>query len=93
MRIQSISEVNTNLQPNPFITQNTDSALAGRQASLISFEECLRAQIQDYKAPQMTKKAEMQAMNFSWGYHLPQGSQLKPDLKLRARAYESPSDM
>ena len=92
MRIQPISESNTNLHPNPYLPRSTDSATAGKHASLISFEDCLRAQITDFETPLSTRRAETQAISSLWGHQMQSGVLLKSGIKLRARAKNSPSD-
>ena len=93
MRIQSITEVNTNLQPNPFFAQSAGSASTGKSASRLSFEDCLRSQIQESRTIAVTRNAEWHAGSLLMGYYLLPGASSKPELKLRARAYESPSDL
>jgi len=95
MRIQSVTEVNTNLQQNPYISQRADLATIGKNASLDSFKECLRSQIQDSRVPAVTRRAEMAAAGALWNCIIPQraSSRPKPEMKHKIRAYTSPSDL
>jgi len=92
MRVQSITEVNTQQQPNPFFVQSASSATAGKITSLVSFEECLKSQIQNNRAPAMTKNAETLAVSSLSGYVMPHRLLHRPDLKPKARAYAPLSD-
>ena len=92
MRIQAITEVNTQ-QQYPSHMQNTDSKAVGKSESLGSFKEHLRLQIQDSKAPTATRKAEVVAVNSLWGYLIPQGLSPKPEQKIKTRAYVSLSNL
>ena len=87
MRIQSVLEANTQQQSNPFFVQNADSIADGKSASLISFKECLRSQIQDVKAPATTRKAELAAVSYLCNYLAPQRVSPRHDLKQKAREY------
>ena len=93
MRIQSIKEVNTQQQENPFLVQKVGSVAAGESASLVSFKECLRLQIQDIKAPVDTQKAELVAASTLWNYMIPRAASPRPGMKPKARAYLSLSDL
>jgi len=93
MRVQAITAVNTQQQPNPFFMQSASNATAGKISSLISFEECLKSQIQNNRAPAMTQKAEVLAVSSLSGYLVPQSLLQKPELKPKARAYASLSDL
>ena len=93
MRIQSITDVNTQQQPNPFSTQKADSITAGKNASLVSFKECLRSQMQDVKAPAATRKAELSAVSYLWSYIRPQRVSHKPEVKAKTSAYAPLSDL
>ena len=93
MRVQSITQVNTKQQQNPYIMQNTGAMITGKSASLTSFEECLNSQIQDLRALKTTRNAEWQKGNILLGFHFSQGMSLRPELKTRARADKSLSDL
>jgi len=72
--------------------QYTGYATTGKSASLISFQECLKSQVQATGGLAMTRKAEQQAVGSIWGYYLPQWMPNKPELRNRARALKSPSE-
>ena len=93
MRIQSIAEANTQQQQNPFLTQKTDSETAGKSVSIVSFKECLRSQILDFKAPAATRKAELVAASPLWSYLTSMGASPRPELKLKERASAPLSDI
>ena len=93
MRIQSVTEVNTNYQSNPYYFHGAGSATTGKSASRNSFEECLRSQIQDSRTTALSRNAEWYAGSLLMGYYMLPGVTFRPELKLRARAYESPSDL
>ena len=93
MRIQSVKEVSTQQQPNPFSLQKVDSATAGKNASLSSFKECLRTQILDSRNPAATRNAESAAVSSLWNYFIPQRASVKPELRLKPRIYLSLSDL
>ena len=98
MRIQSIKEVNTQQQQNPFFMQIAGSGTDGHSASLVSFKECLRAQLQDVKSPEVTRKAESVTASSLWNFLMPRevakkSVTQKPEMKPKARAYLSLSDL
>jgi len=93
MRIKSIAEVGNNQQPNPFQIQSAGSAPAGKSASPRTFEECLRAQLQDSKNIAAIRNAESQAGSLFMGLHMLPLMAAKPELKPKARADESQSDL
>ena len=86
MRIQSVTEVSTNLPPNPYILQYSGQLTAGKSASLKSFKDCFISQIQELRAPAMTRDAEGLALSSVWGFYMPQWAPLKPEMKYKARA-------
>jgi len=86
MRIQSTTEVNTRQQHNPFLSYNAGSLAAGKSASIISFQECLRAQMQNAVTPANTRKAELMATSSIWGYFVTQGASAKQEIKFKERA-------
>ena len=92
MRIQAVTEISTNQQQNPHIIRSAGAIAAGKSASAISFEECLKSQIQETRTSNATRNAEWHAVSSFWGYSMPQGAPIKPDLKQTARAYEIQSD-
>ena len=94
MRIQSITETNTQQQYNPHIVQNIGHAQAVNNVSQISFEECLRSQIQDNGVPAMIRKTELWIANVGFdGYNIPQGVSLRPEAKHSLRDYKSLSEV
>jgi len=93
MRIQAITEVNTRKQQNPYLTQNADYVTIGKDASLVSFEECLRTQMQSSQHPAVSRRAEWMATSSIWGYFMTQEASRKSELRLKERAYESMSDL
>ena len=92
MRVQSIAEVNTRQQQNPFLTRKVGHSSADKSASLVSFEECLRTHIQHDEAP-ATRKAEWFATSSVWGYFMAQGASAKPEIRLKGRAYANLPDL
>lgn len=85
MRIQSVTEVNTWKQKNPFISQSSGWESAGKSASYISFEECLKAQFQNAVTPAPTRNAEWMATSSIWGYFATQGASAKQEIKPKER--------
>jgi len=85
MRIQSTTEVSTRQQHNPFLSLSAGSVMVGKSASIVSFEECLKAQMQNAATPAMTRKAELMATGSIWGYFI-QGASAKQELKIKERA-------
>ena len=86
MRIQSITEVSTHQQSNPFVTHNAGSIMLGKSVSPMSFGECLRSQIQDVRVSATAQKAEGLAVGSVWGHYMPQWIPLKPELRQKSRA-------
>ena len=103
MRIQSVKEVNTQQQQNPFFVQKAGAVTAGNSASPVSFKDCLRTQIQDTKAPTAMREAELVTASSLWNFLMPGGATQKsaaqknvtqkPGMKPKARAYLSLSDL
>ena len=87
MRIQSITESNTNRQSNPFAVQNVDHASSNKNASQKSFKECLKTQIQDDGGPAKNGVAEQHDVVALMGCYMPQWVPIKPEMKIRARDY------
>ena len=86
MRIKSITEVDTWQQKNPFSSQSAGLEQAGKSASLISFEECLKAQFQSAVPLAPTRNAEWMATSSIWGYFTSQGASAKQEIKPKERA-------
>jgi len=86
MRIYSVTGVNTRQRNNPHSILKAGSVTTGRSASQISFEDCLKSQIQDLKALATTYGAEGQAAGFLLGSYIPKEASHRPELKHRARA-------
>ena len=93
MRIESVKEVNTQQQQYPFFVPKVGSVTAGHSASLVSFKECLRTQIQDTKVPAVTRNAELVTASSLWNFLVPRGATQKPETRLKARAYLPLSDL
>jgi len=95
MRIQSVTEVNTNQQQNPYIPKKTDSATIGKNASFGSFKDCLKPYVQDSKVHTVTHKAELTAAGALMSCFIPQRATLrpKPEMKQKIRVYTSPPDL
>jgi len=92
MRIQSITEANTQQQQNPFLMKNADLMAADKSATQASFRDCLRSQILDFKAPAATRKAELVAVSSLWGYLTSKGVSPNPEQKPKTRAFVSLSE-
>jgi len=92
MRIQAITEVNTNLQPNPYSSRSSGSGTTGKSISHISFAECLRTQIQENKTLAINSHAQWQAGSLLMGFYMLPGVTFRPEQKIKASAYDSPSD-
>ena len=87
MRIQSIYEVNTHLHESPFFSQNAGESAIGNTNSLISFEECLRAQFQKAKPNAKTIREKNRAYNAPAGSSVPIGFSASSVLLLRTLSY------
>ena len=92
MRVQSIAEANINQHYHQSIMNKAGYEISGKSASLMSFKDCLKSQIRDDSDPAMIRTAESEAIGSVWGYYMPQQVTLNPELRLRARAYESLSE-
>lgn len=93
MRIQSIKEVNTDQQQNPFFMQKVSAVTADKSALSGSFKECLKTHIHDIRVPAAAGKAELPVASALCGYLITQKVASKPELKHRPRAYVSLSDL
>ena len=86
MRVQAITEVHTRHQHNPYLAQYADYTTIGKSAALVSFEECLRSQIQNASKPSVTPSGEWVAMSSLLGYFLVQEAAYKSEIKPKERA-------
>ena len=93
MRIQNVTEVSTNQHQNPQTIPGTDTMTGSNSATLVSFEECLRSQLQSAAKPAVTHNAEWMATSSIWGYFMPNGASNRLELRPKERAYASLSDM
>ncbi|MCL2462490.1 MAG: hypothetical protein FWF44_07485 [Defluviitaleaceae bacterium] len=94
MRIEAITKINTSKQYNPGVSKPAGILTAGKSAPLVSFEECLRAQIQDVRSQAKTCEMEGQAAKLFGGFQMiSPGIPFKTELRLRARGYEPMSDL
>jgi len=67
--------------------------MTGARASLISFDECLRAQIRDYRSNAMSYNSEWQVAGLLGGYYTPPAAPVAVGLKLKGHAYEPGSEL
>ena len=86
MRVQAIAEVNTRQQQNPHLAHDADYITLGKSANLVSFEECLRSQMQNATSPSVTIKGEWMVTSSLLGYFLAQEVANKPGTKLKEDA-------
>ena len=89
MRILAVYETNTNHQKNPFFIQDSTDPSVGKNASLTSFEECLRAQYQNDKSPAKAYKTKEKGLAYAppGGAPLPREGSNSSDMLLMTRAY------
>ena len=87
MRVQSIYEVSTNMQQYPDTMRNAGYTAAGKSASQISFEECLRAQYQKDRPTAMRRKKEGRVYDAPRGHYSMRGASIRSDLMLKVSAY------
>ena len=92
MRIQSIYEVNTHQQHNPFYIQYAENSMIGKNTSLISFEDCLKTQFQKAKTPAKPQREKGQAYSVPDENYLPLGLSTGSVLLLRTLSYRPLSD-
>ena len=94
MRIQSVTEVNTHQQQNPYISQKVDPGTYGKGASLGSFKDYLNPHVPETRAPATTSRADLMAAGALWNGMIPQ-QKISPklDIKLKTRTYVTPSDL
>jgi len=86
MRVQAITEVNTRQQQNPNLTQNTGYTVIGKSASRVTFEECLKSQMQNASSLVDTRRGEWMATGSIWGYLMTQEALQKSETKPKERA-------
>ena len=98
MRIQSITEVNTQQFTNPHVMQTAGYASTGKEAPLMSFKDHLRAQVQESKPVATPQNDDGYAANLVIGYCLPQwvtplAVTVSPELRNRVRAKDPLSEL
>jgi len=91
MRVHSITEANTRQQQNPFYMQNVNSLIHGKSNSILSFEEHLKSQIQNAKAPVAERKEELLAASYMLGSYALRATPQRSPLWLKGRTYVSQS--
>ena len=69
MRVQSISEVNTNRQENPFPTQTAGYAVNGKQTPGSTFEDYFKRYSLQASAPVITGATESRIAGAFWGFY------------------------
>ena len=89
MRVQAITEVNTRQRQNPYLTQNADYVMIGKNVPLVSFEECLRTHMQNSQRPTAPRRAGWMAMGSVRGFFKTQEMSRNSEPELLKRAYES----
>ena len=87
MQIQPIYEANTNRQQNPFYIQSVGYPMAEKNASQVSFKDCLKVQIQKEKTPATTAKTESQSYRVDRGYYIRRGLSNESGSLQKASAY------
>ena len=68
MRINSITEVSTHQQQNPYLTQSAGTLSASRNTSGKTFAECLSPYMHQISEPVVTRQMEHQVVGILWGY-------------------------
>ena len=86
MRVQAITESNTRQQQNPYLAQDADYLTLGKSATLVSFEECLKSQMQNATNPSVTIRGEWMVTSSMWGYFMAQEVANKSETKLKESA-------
>ena len=86
MRIQAITETNTRQKQNPYLAQDIDHMTLGKSAALVSFEECLKSQMQNATNPSVTGRGEWMVTSSMWGYFMAQEVANKSETKLKENA-------
>ena len=86
MRVQSITEVNTHQQQNPFLLQKAGFSPAGKTVSGLSFEEYFRMYSLQKSAARAPRQPEYQATGLFWGYYPSLKIHPKPEQTLEANA-------
>ena len=93
MRVQAITEVSTWQQQNPYLTQNAEQIMIGKNVPLVSFEECLRSHMQNSQRPVAARRAGWMATSSMQSYFMIQEASRNSESKLQERAYESLPDL
>jgi len=86
MRIQSINEVNTRQQQNPFLLHKAGAISAGKTATGLAFEEYFKSYLTQKSAARVNKQPEYQAPGLFWGFYPSLKVQPKPEPTLESNA-------
>ena len=83
MRVQSIFEVSTSQQQNPYVLQKVGAAATGKANLGITFEEYLKSYCQQANSPAATRQTERTAVGIHYAYppRLKVPSKTDPTLK------------
>ena len=73
MHIQPIYETSTEHRQSPFIFQNVGDPTTENSAAQVSFEDCLKVQIQNVKTPAKTVNMDRQAYRSPRGFYMQRG--------------------
>jgi hypothetical protein len=86
MRINSIHEVNTHQEQNPFVSQTADSTARVKEVSKLSFEDYLKSYCQQMSVPVTGNSAEHRITSIYGGFFLPPvvRTEREPTLKSNA---------
>jgi len=86
MRVQSITEVNTRQQQNPFLLQRADLESTRKTATGLAFEAYFNSYLMQKNAAKVQRKPEYQTTGLFWGYYPSLRVQPKPEPTLESNA-------
>jgi len=84
MRVQSITEVNTRQQQNPFLLQKAGFESTGKTANGLAFEEYFKSYLTQKSAAKVQPKTGNQTPGLFWGFYPSLRVQPKPEPTLES---------
>jgi len=86
MRVQSITEVNTRQQQNPFLLQKTGLVSNSKTATGLAFEDYFNSYLTQKNAAKVTRHPQHQPAGLFWGFYPSLRVQQKPGPTLESNA-------
>ena len=84
MRIQSVTEVNTRQQNNPFLLQKTGQVSNGKTPTGLAFEEYFKSYMTQKSAARVKRQPERHSIGLFWGFYPSLKVQPKPEPTLES---------